>query len=82
MINISFPANSFVLYEELISLATYEILPTSEIFPLFMDFPDYGAFNDRFDRLDYGSFYSVMVLGCVFIAFCWMLLLYVIYVLF
>ena len=55
------------------------MLPTSDIFPTFMDFPDRGALNQRFERLDYGSFYSIMILGCIFIAMVWMIFLYFVY---
>ena len=58
-----------LVYEELIGLSTYEIFPTEEFFPLFMEMPDRGSFNDRFERLDYDSYYSTMILGSVFIVF-------------
>ena len=33
LLNIQFPGNAFVIYEELIGMVTYEFLPTSDIFP-------------------------------------------------
>ena len=44
-----------------------------------MDFPDRGSLNDRFERLDYGFFYSIMLLGCLFLWMLWMLFLYIFY---
>lgn len=79
LINVQFPANAFILFEELITVATYEILPTQEIFPLFMDMPDRGYLNERFERLDYGSYYSTLILGSVFLVFLWQLTLYPVY---
>lgn len=79
LINVQFPSNAFILYEELIHVATYEILPTSDIFPLFMDMPERGFLNEKFERLDYGSFYSTVILGSVFILFLWLLSLIPIY---
>ena len=67
--------------EEMVSLASYELLPTEELFPLFIILPEHGSLNDKFERLDYGYFYCVMVLGCIFLAFVWMISLYVIYLL-
>ena len=61
------------------SIATYDFLPTDDWFPQFMDFPDRGYLNEKFDRLDYSSFYTVLVLGTVFIALLWMLLHYPVY---
>ena len=57
-------------------MATYELLPTEDIFPLFMDLPDLGSFNEKFERLDYGYFYSIMNLGFMFIVFVFNLALY------
>ena len=76
LINVQFPAIAFSLYEELIKVATYELLPTEELFPLFMDLPDLGYFNEKFQRLDYGYFYSTMNLGFMFLVFLFNLALY------
>ena len=76
LLNVQFPANAFVLYEELIKLVMFELFPAQDIFPKYMDFPDRGYFNEKFERLDYGSFYSIMLLGTVFLIMLWMLMLY------
>ena len=81
LVNVQFPGNASILYEELIHYVTYEILPSSKIFPAYFDFPDRGALNERFERLDYGYFYSIMLLGCIVLAILWMLLLYPVYLL-
>ena len=60
-------------------MATYELLPTEDIFPLFMDLPNLGAFNEKFERLDYGYFYSSMNLGFMFMVLVFNLTLYPIY---
>ena len=33
LINIQFPGNAFMLYEVMIPVATFDILPTDDIFP-------------------------------------------------
>ena len=71
LINVQFPGNAFVIFEELIKLSTYEFLPTQEIFPLFMDLPEREPFNEKFVRLDYGYFYITMNLGFVFLILVW-----------
>ena len=53
-----------------------ELLPTQDIFDEYMDFPDHGHFNEKFERLDYGSYYSIMLLGTVFLIMIWMFMLY------
>ena len=81
LLNVQFPANAFLLYEEMIRMVTFEAVPTAEIYPQIMDFPDKGYFNEKFDRLDYGSHFSIMILGTLFLVMCWMVLLYVIFLL-
>ena len=44
-----------------------------------MTLPDLGSHNEKFERLDYGYLYSTMLLGCVFLVFCWMILQYLVY---
>lgn len=44
-----------------------------------MDLPDLGYFNEKFQRLDYGYFYSTMNLGFMFIVFMFNVMLYPIY---
>ena len=79
LLNIQFPANAFILFEELFRLVTYEVLDTEQIYPLYFDFPDRGALNEKFERLEYGSFYSIMCLGFPFIIILWLLFLYPVY---
>ena len=69
LVNVRFPANAFLLYEKMITVATFEILPIEDVYPLFMTFPREGSFNDRFERLDYGSYYVVMNMGTLGIFF-------------
>jgi len=45
-----------MLFEPMIMIATFDILPTDDIFPKM--FPDLGAeepFSDKFDEMDYGT---------------------------
>ena len=45
-----------------------------------MDFPEgREPLNEKFERLDYGDFYSIMLLGTIFLFIVWMVLLYPIY---
>ena len=69
-----------IVYEVLIHVSTYEFLPSQEIYSSIMDLPDQGYLNEKFDRLDYGSFYTSMNLGTVFPLLLWLLSLYPIYI--
>ena len=81
LLNIQFPANAFTLYEELFKLVSYEFFPTEEIYPLYFDFPDKGFLNEKFDRLRYESFHSIMLLGSPFLIMIWLIFQYPVYLL-
>ena len=56
LINIQFPGNAFMLYEVMITVATFNILPTDDMFPsVFPDLTEEEPFSDKFERLDYGN---------------------------
>ena len=63
-------------------MVTFEFIPFDALSNEYMDFPDSGYLNEKFDRLDYGSFYSIMILGVLFIVMVWMLILYIVYLIF
>ena len=79
MINLQFPGNAFMIYEVMITVATFDILPTDELFPLiFPNFPDIDAYTPKFDRLGYGSMFIVMNMGTMLVVFFYYLALYLI----
>ena len=75
------PAMAFLIYDVMISVATFEILPTDDIFPNIFSLPfDLDEpFNDKFDRMDIGSRFIVMNMGTMFMVLCFYLVLLVIY---
>jgi len=80
LINVQFPANAFLLYDVMISVATFDILPTDDIFPTFFpSLPEDDAFSEKFDRLQIGSRYLVMNMGTMLMIFCFYLSLYFVY---
>ena len=64
---------------ELFEVVSYEVLPTDEIYPLYFDFPEHEMLNERFERMNYDSYYSIMGLGFLLIIIVWLLALYPIY---
>lgn len=61
-------------------MATFDILPTDDIFPLFFtQLPEQDAFSDKFDRLGYGSMFILMNLGTMLLVFIYYSILYMIY---
>ena len=83
LINVQFPANAFMLFDVMISVATFEILPTDDIFPVFFSkLPEDSALTDNFDRMNFGSRYLVMNLGTMFLILSGYLVLYLLYPIF
>jgi len=52
LLNLQFPANAFLLYEVMINVATFDILPTDDIFlEFFPNLPEDDPYTEKFDRL-------------------------------
>ena len=69
-----------MIYEVMITVATFDILPTDDMFPLVLaELPEEDAYTDKFDRLNYGSVFTVMNMGTLLIIFLYYVVLYSIY---
>ena len=80
LINVQFPGNAFMIYEVMIQVATFDILPTDDWFPIVLtELPEEDPYSDKFDRLNYGSVFTIMNMGTMLIIFLYYALLYVIY---
>ena len=68
-----------MIYEVMITVATFDILPTDELFPLiFPNFPEIDAYSPKFDRLGYGSMFIVMNMGTMLVVLFYYLTLYLV----
>ena len=87
LLSVQFPANAFMIYDVMISIATFDFLPTDDFYPSFfpelpeLDIPYFKSSEDfeRFDRMQIGSRFLVMNLGTMLIIFCFYLLLFIVY---
>ena len=80
LVNVQFPANAFLLYDVMITIATFDVLPTDDVFPsIFPELPEDNPFNDKFDRLQIGSSFLVMNMGTMLLIFTFYSVLYAIY---
>ena len=69
-----------MIYEVMITVATFDILPTDDVFPeIFTLLPEEDAFTDKFDRLNYGSTFCIMNMGTMLIIFLGYTVLYFVY---
>ena len=80
LINVQFPANAFILYDNMIVVATFDFLPTDDFFPWFFpNLPTDDAYTDKFERLDYGHSFLLFNMGTMLIIFFYHVLCYFLY---
>ena len=65
----------------MITVATFDILPTDDMFPeIFTQLPeDVEPYSEKFDRLELGSPFTIMNMGTLLIIFLFYILLYMLY---
>ena len=81
LINVQFPANAFMLYEVMITVASFDIMPSDIILPeMFPKLDQENPFSDKFERLGFETQYVTMNLGTMFFVFCMNSFLLAIYV--
>ena len=70
MINVQFPGNAFILYDNMIIVATFDFLPTDDWYPyIFPNVPEGVPFTSKFDRLGYGHNVLLFNMGTLLIFF-------------
>ena len=55
LMQVNFPGNALIVYKKMILVATFDFLPTSEIYNHFWSLDDPDAFNDQFNMVGYGN---------------------------
>ena len=80
LINVQFPGNAFIIYDNMIVVATFDFLPTDKFYPWFFpNVPIFGPFTDKFKRLGYTHTYLVFNMGTMLIFFFYHVLCYLLY---
>lgn len=80
LIEVPFPGNAFMIYEVMMTVATFEILPSDEILPgMFPNLTEEVPFSTKFERLGYETQYIIMNMGTMFLVFLLNFFLLVIY---
>jgi hypothetical protein len=80
MKGINYPQNVETVNLQMTELATYDLLPTDDLFPIIFGFKDLKPINDRFEYMDFISTNFLMNMGSLFIVWCFMMIQAVIYV--
>ena len=69
-----------MIYEAMITVATFDILPTDEIFPkIFPNLKDDEPFSDKFGRIGFNTHYIIINMGTMFLIFCFNSILLLMY---
>ena len=80
LLNVQFPGNALQVYSVMITVATFDILPTDLFYPTLFPLPeDDHAYNDKFNDLGFGSTYFVGNFGSALLGVLWVLICYMIY---
>jgi len=68
LIDIKFPPTASILFDTIINLASFEMIPTEKYYPLIFDLPESEAMSDGFDNFDYGTKIFLNNLGTLWLA--------------
>jgi hypothetical protein len=78
LITVKFPATANILFKQLTSIVTFDLVPTDDYYPLMFDFPEGETLNDAFADMDFGSLF-VMNMGSLFLVMTIIILQFPIY---
>ena len=71
MLELDFPGNMLVLDKELIEMATYDVWPTDDWFPLIFGFneKEFAPLNDKYNDFKFETRNFIMIMGSLYIQF-------------
>jgi hypothetical protein len=78
LVSVKFPPTALLLYNQLIQIITFDLLPTDDFYPLIFAFPEATNLNVPFADFDFGRFF-IMNMGSLFIVIIVTLLQFPIY---
>jgi hypothetical protein len=75
LINIMFPANAKLVNDSVMSIATFDLLPTDDIYPVIFDFEldAEEPLNDQWDACDFGTKNFIMNMGSLYLVFVYLI---------
>jgi hypothetical protein len=70
LIDVKFPPTANILYKKIVTITTFDILPTDDFYPLLFAFDEdkFKPLSESFADFDYGSTVFIMNLGSLFVA--------------
>ena len=79
MINIQFPGNAFGLFNAMITIASFDFLPTDKFYPQVFRTPEVSPYSEKLDRVGISGKFIIMNMGTLTIFILWQIALYPIY---
>ena len=81
LISVKFPATANILYKKIVTITTFDVLPTDALYPTLFSFDEdkFEAYNNSFEDFDSGSTIFVMNLGSLFVLMVLILLQFPLY---
>lgn len=73
LFDITFPSLSQQMVEDLITIATFDVMPSDDVFQATLDPPEQEQDNEKFAEIGYESSWMIINLGTMFLSFVIML---------
>ena len=67
LLDIKFPPTAMILYNQLIGIVTFDIIPTDDFYPFLFRLPESDPISMSFEDFDYGTTDYLMNMGSMFI---------------
>jgi len=69
LVPLNFPGNAVAVFQQVINIATFDVIPKDDWYPVWFSLPIDKPFNERFGMLGLGSHFWIMNMGTLFLAF-------------
>ena len=71
MINIQFPGNAFGLFNAMITIASFDFLPTDNFYPQVFKTPEVDPYSNKLDRVGVSGQFIIMNMGTLTMIILW-----------
>ena len=75
LIKVNYPGNARLINDKFIEIATFDIMPTDDIYPELLDFEldEEEPLNDNWDSCDFGTGVFIMNMGSLYLVFLYLI---------
>jgi len=68
LVPLNFPGNAVAVFKQVINIATFDIIPKDDWYPIIFSLPAEKPKNEKFNMLGLGSYFFIMNMGTLFLA--------------